>query len=101
MCIRDRAGPRQRGPVVRGLPGGRVPGERLHLPGGPMNAVVMDLTLRGLLGRRRSLLLVILPVLLLLLAALIRWASGGEPLNTVNLVNAFAMGTLPVSYTHL
>ena len=59
-----------------------------------MNAVVLNLTLRGLLGRRRSLLLVILPVLLLLLAALIRWASGGEPLNTVNLVNAFAMGTL-------
>ena len=63
-----------------------------------MNAVVMNLTLRGLLGRRRSVLLVILPVLLLLLAALIRWASGGEPLNTVNftvnLVNAFAMGTL-------
>src|SRR5674476_1373297 len=27
-------------------------------------------------------------------AALIRWASGGEPLNTVNLVNAFALGTL-------
>ena len=59
-----------------------------------MNAVVMNLTLRGLLGRRRSLLLVILPVLLLLLAALIRWASGGEVQSSVHLTNEFAMGTL-------
>ena len=59
-----------------------------------MNAVVVDLTLRGLLGRRRSALLVILPLLLLAMAGLVRWASGGEPLNTVNLVDAFALGTL-------
>src|SRR5665647_1059609 len=59
-----------------------------------MNAVVMGLTLRGLLGRRRSLLLVILPVLLLLLAALIRWASDGEVEGTVFLAGNFAMGTL-------
>ena len=59
-----------------------------------MNAVVMNLTLRGLLGRRRSLLLVILPVLLLLLAALIHWASGGEVQSSVHLANEFALGTL-------
>ena len=44
-----------------------------------MNPVVMQLTVRGLLGRRRSLLLVILPALLLGLAALTRWGSHAAP----------------------
>jgi ABC-2 type transport system permease protein len=59
-----------------------------------MNSVVMHLTVRGLLGRRRAVLLVLLPVLLLLMAGLVRWASGGEPLSTVKLTNEFALGTL-------
>jgi ABC-2 type transport system permease protein len=59
-----------------------------------MNSVVMHLTVRGLLGRRRAVLLVLLPVLLLLMAGLVRWASGGDPLSTVKLTNEFALGTL-------
>ena len=59
-----------------------------------MNRVVMQLTVRGLFGRRRAVLLVILPVLLLLLAALTRWASGGDPTASVGLTGGFAMGTV-------
>jgi ABC-2 type transport system permease protein len=59
-----------------------------------MNPVVMHLTMRGLLGRRRAVLLVLLPLLLLLMAGLVRWASGGELLSTVKLTNEFALGTL-------
>ena len=59
-----------------------------------MNAVVMQLTLRGLLGRRRALLLLILPVLLLVLAGLVRWTSEGDPNATVGLTEGFALGTL-------
>jgi len=59
-----------------------------------MNAVVMQLTLRGLLGRRRAVLFVILPALLLLLAALVRWATGGLLSGTVGLTNEFALGAL-------
>jgi len=58
-----------------------------------MNRVVMQLTVRGLLGRRRAVLLVLLPVVLLALAGLVRWASGGMLQNTVNLANGFALGT--------
>ena len=59
-----------------------------------MNAVVMQLTVRGLLGRRRAALLILLPVLLLLLAGLVRWATGGLQSGTVVLVNEFALGIL-------
>lgn len=59
-----------------------------------MNAVVIQLTLRGLLGRRRALLLVILPVLLLGLAGLVRWASSGDLHTTVGFTDGFALGTL-------
>lgn len=58
-----------------------------------MNRVVMQLTVRGLLGRRRAVLLVLLPVVLLALAGLVRWASGGNLQNSVNLANGFALGT--------
>ena len=59
-----------------------------------MNPVVMQLTLRGLLGRRRALLMLLLPVLLLLLAGLIRWASEADVFATVALTDDFALGTL-------
>lgn len=59
-----------------------------------MNAVVMQLTLRGLLGRRRALLLVVLPALLLVLAGIIRWASQADVFATVALTDDFALGTL-------
>ncbi len=59
-----------------------------------MNPVVMHLTVRGLLGRRRAILFVLLPLLLLLMAGLVRWASGGDPQSTVKLTNEFAVGTL-------
>jgi ABC-2 type transport system permease protein len=59
-----------------------------------MNPVVMQLTVRGLLGRRRSVLLIVLPVVLLGLAALTRWASDGSPSASAGLAGDFAMGTL-------
>jgi len=59
-----------------------------------MNPVVMELTVRGLLGRRRSLLLVVLPLLLLGLAGLTRWASDGSVNASSGLVGNFGMGTL-------
>lgn len=59
-----------------------------------MNAVVMQLTRRGLLGRKRAALLILLPVVLLLLALLVRWASGGDTLSAVNLADGFGLGTL-------
>ena len=59
-----------------------------------MNAVVVQLTVRGLLGRRRSLLLILLPVLLLGLAVLTRWASHAQPGASAGLTGNFAMGTL-------
>jgi len=59
-----------------------------------MNSVVMHLTVRGLLGRRRAVLFVLLPLLLLVMAGLVRWASGGDPQSTVQLTNEFAVGTL-------
>ncbi len=59
-----------------------------------MNPVVMQLTARGLTGRKRGLLLVLLPAALLLLAALVRWASGGDVFQAVGLVDNFGLGTL-------
>ncbi len=59
-----------------------------------MNPVVMQLTVRGLLGRRRSLLLVVLPALLLGLAGLTRWGSHAQPSASASLTGNFAMGTL-------
>jgi ABC-2 type transport system permease protein len=59
-----------------------------------MNPVVMELTVRGLLGRRRSWLLVVLPLLLLVLAGLTRWASDASPSASSGLTGNFAMGTL-------
>ncbi len=57
-------------------------------------STVVGLTVRGLLGRRRSLLLIVLPVLLLVLAGLTRWASEGSVTASAGLTGGFAMGTL-------
>jgi len=59
-----------------------------------MNPVVMQLTVRGLLGRRRSILLLVLPVVLLGLAWLQRLASHGSPTQSAGLTGNFALGTL-------
>lgn len=59
-----------------------------------MNAVVVQLTVRGLLGRRRAWLLVALPGLLLALAVVIRWAAGADVFATVALTDNFSLGTL-------
>jgi len=58
-----------------------------------MNAVVVRLTVRSLLGRRRSLLLLVLPVLLIGLSVLVRVASHA-PDAPQALIGYFAMGTL-------
>lgn len=59
-----------------------------------MNPVVMQLTRRGLFGRRRAVLLLVLPGILLLLAGLTRWASDGTVSASAGLTGGFAMGTL-------
>jgi ABC-2 type transport system permease protein len=59
-----------------------------------MNPVVMQLTRRGLFGRRRAVLLLVLPGILLLLAGLTRWASDGSVSASAGLTGGFAMGTL-------
>jgi ABC-2 type transport system permease protein len=59
-----------------------------------MNATVVELTWRALLGRRRSLLLAALPVVLLLLSVVVRLAHGRDPQAAVNLLGAFALGFL-------
>lgn len=59
-----------------------------------MNATVIRLSLRSLLGRRRALLLLLLPGVLLLLAVVIRLLAGSDPAITRNLLGAFALGTL-------
>jgi ABC-2 type transport system permease protein len=56
-----------------------------------MNAVVADLTLRGLLGRRRALILLLLPVILLVLAFVMRWFDAGDEAS-VGLLVAFGSG---------
>ena len=56
-----RASPaRRRCPALRGRPDRRLARERVQLPGAPVSvmAPLIDVTLRGLLGRRRTLLLV-------------------------------------------
>ena len=74
----DRA--RDRGQPVRGGADRRLARERVQLPGAPMTVVVplVDVTLRGMLGRRRTVLLVLLAGLPVLIALLIR-VSGGRP----------------------
>jgi ABC-2 type transport system ATP-binding protein len=71
---------RDQGHTFRGGPDGRLARERLQLPGAPMTvmAPLIDVTLRGLLGRRRTLLLVLLVGLPVLISLLIR-ISGGQP----------------------
>jgi ABC-2 type transport system permease protein len=59
-----------------------------------MNLTVIQLTMRGLLGRRRAVLLLILPAVLLGLAGLTRWASDGAAGSSAALASQFAMGTL-------
>ena len=61
-------------------PDRRFARERLQLPGAPMSvmAPLVEVTLRGLLGRRRTILLVLLAGLPVLIALLVR-VSGGRP----------------------
>ncbi len=72
--------PRQRGDPLRGRPDRRLARERLQLPGPPMSVMValIDVTLRGLLSRRRAILLVLLASLPVLIGLLVR-VSGGRP----------------------
>jgi ABC-2 type transport system permease protein len=59
-----------------------------------MNTTVIRLSMRGLLGRRRTLLLLLLPGVLLLLAVIIRLTAGSDEHLTRILLGAFALGTL-------
>jgi ABC-2 type transport system permease protein len=59
-----------------------------------MNAAVAQLTVRGLLGRRRALLLLALPALLLLLAGVVRWVSGPDPTLAAPVLGDLGLGTI-------
>jgi ABC-2 type transport system permease protein len=59
-----------------------------------MNATIVQLTWRSLLGRRRAWLLAALPAILLLLAVTVRLVHGLEAQAAVNLLGAFALGFL-------
>lgn len=60
----------------------------------PVHPVVVSLTLRVLLGRRRGLLFLALPAVLLLLALALRWAAGVDHGVTASFLSTFAIGTL-------
>jgi ABC-2 type transport system permease protein len=57
-----------------------------------MNTVVMQLTLRSLLSRRRVAFLLLLPAALLVLSALVRWVAGPGEGVAANMLNVFALG---------
>lgn len=59
-----------------------------------INATVVRLTVRAILGRRRVVLLLILPAVLLAIAVLGRVVAGPEPELARQLLGPFAMGTL-------
>lgn len=59
-----------------------------------MNGTVLNLTFRGMLGRKRSLLLFALPLVMLALAGAIRFIVGDDPDSAVVLLHRFALGTL-------
>lgn len=59
-----------------------------------MNATVVRLTARSLLGRRRALLLALLPAVLLLMSTAVRGLVGPEPEVAVLVLGTFALGTL-------
>jgi ABC-2 type transport system permease protein len=59
-----------------------------------MNATVARLTLRGLLGRRRTLLLITLPVLLLVIAGVIRATVGSDAGTSAGVLAGLALGTM-------
>ena len=59
-----------------------------------MNAVVAQLTVRSLLGRRRLLLLLMLPAVLLTLCTAARMIAGPDLEITVAVLSAFALGTV-------
>jgi ABC-2 type transport system permease protein len=59
-----------------------------------MNAIVVQLTARSLLGRRRVLLLLMLPGVLLLLCGAARLLAGPDTSVSVGLLGGFALGTV-------
>jgi ABC-2 type transport system permease protein len=59
-----------------------------------VNATVVRLTVRSLLGRRRALLLLALPAVLLALSGLSRLLSGADARLAALLLGAFALSTL-------
>ena len=59
-----------------------------------MNGTVLNLTFRGMLGRKRSLLLFALPVVMLALTVAIRLFIGEDHDSAVTLMHRFALGTL-------
>jgi len=59
-----------------------------------MNPVIMRLTARSLLGRRRAILFALLPGILLIVAGSTRWGSSADPWATAHMLHNFAMSTV-------
>ena len=59
-----------------------------------MNATIVRLTQRSLLGRRRALLLLALPFILIVLAVLVRAIQGSDPDHAVILLGGFGLSFL-------
>ncbi|PKQ25207.1 MAG: hypothetical protein CVT64_10905 [Actinobacteria bacterium HGW-Actinobacteria-4] len=59
-----------------------------------MNSVIITLTRRALLGKRRALLLMLLPALLLGIAALVGAGNGADAAGASGFIQGFALGTL-------
>lgn len=63
------------------------------ISGTRVNLVIMELTRRTLLGRRRTVLLSLLPAVLLLLAVVRRFDATAGPAHTSGFIQDFALGT--------
>lgn len=72
-------------------PGAAVVSPRTWLGFSP---VIARLTVRGLLGRRRTLLLITLPLLLVAIAVAIRAATGQDHDTTIDIVSGLALATV-------
>ncbi|WP_189131526.1 ABC transporter permease [Wenjunlia tyrosinilytica] len=59
-----------------------------------MHPTVARLTLKGLLGRRRTILLVALPVLLIVISVAVRALSGQDDSTSADILSGFALGTM-------
>jgi ABC-2 type transport system permease protein len=59
-----------------------------------MNPVIVNLTRRSLLGKRRAILLLLMPLVLILIAGLVSWRGDGDVTMASGMIQGFGLGTL-------